>query len=93
APNYPNPFRKATSIVFEQPERAFVSVRVYNILGQEVARLLSEEREAGAHTVQWNGLDNHQQPVAGGIYFITLWRQSPQGKPQLVARQKISVIR
>lgn len=91
--NYPNPFRQSTSIFFQQPDRAFVRIRIYNILGQEVAQLLSGERDAGSHTIRWNGLDAHQNPVAYGIYFVTLTYQTPLGREKLVGRRKILRIR
>ncbi len=93
APSYPNPFRKNVNLVLQTSERAFLSIRIYNILGQEITRLISEEREAGAYTIQWNGLDRQQRQVAHGIYFVTLWRQSSGGSEQLVGKQKILFVR
>ncbi len=92
-PNFPNPFRRNTSIFFEQPERALVNIRIYNVLGQVVAQLFSGEREAGSYSVQWNGLDLQQRPVAYGVYFVTLWRQTPDRGLQMVSKRSMTHIR
>lgn len=88
-PNYPNPFRSNTTLFYQLPERSFITVRIYNILGQEIVELAAREFEAGLHSIQWNGLDKNQQRVAAGMYLVTLWRNTPQGTPQLVAKRKI----
>ncbi len=70
--NYPNPFNMSTSIEFSLPARSEVELAVYNILGQRVKTLLNESEEAGYHSVQWDGTDNHDREVASGIYFYRL---------------------
>jgi hypothetical protein len=54
AQNYPNPFNPSTNIQFELPAKSFVSLKVYNIQGQEMAVLIDEVKDAGVHTVDWN---------------------------------------
>jgi photosystem II stability/assembly factor-like uncharacterized protein len=65
--NYPNPFNPATTIAYQIPDRGFVTLKVYDILGREVATLVNEEKPAGSYEVQFtaNGL-------ASGIYFYKL---------------------
>lgn len=70
--NYPNPFNPTTQISFTIPKALQVSLKIYNIRGQEVRTLVSEMRNAGTHTVQWNGLDNRGVKVASGVYIYTL---------------------
>jgi glucuronoarabinoxylan endo-1,4-beta-xylanase len=65
--NYPNPFNPSTQINFEIPEKSFVSLKVYNILGQEIAELVGKEYLAGVHSVIFDA--SH---LANGIYFYTL---------------------
>ena len=65
--NYPNPFNPSTTIEFALPQRIFVTLKVFNLLGQEVATLVSEELNAGVHRRQWNAAD-----LAGGVYFCRL---------------------
>jgi glucuronoarabinoxylan endo-1,4-beta-xylanase len=52
--NYPNPFNPSTVIKFSIPESGFVSLKVFNILGQEVANLLNESKEAGVYEVSFD---------------------------------------
>lgn len=65
--NYPNPFNPATSIQFTLPETMDVRLDVYNIAGQRVATLVNEQREAGAHTVEFDGTR-----VASGVYIYRI---------------------
>ncbi|MCG3157584.1 MAG: hypothetical protein DKINENOH_04219 [bacterium] len=72
APNYPNPFRFSTAIVFFLPQPARVELAIFNLLGQRVRTLLEENRNSGNHRVYWNGRDDAGQPVAGGVYYYRL---------------------
>jgi hypothetical protein len=51
--NYPNPFNPATTIVYELPHRTFVSLKVYNILGEQVSSLIENQEAAGRHEVRF----------------------------------------
>ena len=72
-PNLPNPFGHAASprtrIVFDLPKSSAVKVRIYNLLGQKVRTLLDADLPAGRHVRFWDGTNDLQQPVAGGVYF------------------------
>lgn len=71
--NYPNPFNPTTTIRFELPEPAQVTLRIYNILGQEVVTLLDEAtKAAGFHTISWDGRNTRNASTAGGVYFYRL---------------------
>jgi beta-N-acetylhexosaminidase len=65
--NFPNPFNLGTTIVFEIPDRSVVSLTIYNMLGQEVARLVDEELLGGSQSLRWNA---HEQP--SGVYLCRL---------------------
>lgn len=65
--NYPNPFNPSTQISFSLKEAGFVTLKVYNLLGKEVADLVSERLGAGNHTVSFSGAN-----LQSGIYFYTL---------------------
>jgi hypothetical protein len=65
--NYPNPFNPTTSIPYSIPQAGSVSLKVFDILGREVAVLLNEKKEAGRYTAQWVPSGN-----ASGVYFYTL---------------------
>ena len=64
---YPNPFNPTTTVAFDVPRQGFVALRVYNLIGQEVATLVSSDLMPGAHTVIWNG-----QGQQSGVYFLRL---------------------
>ena len=72
AQNYPNPFNPTTTIRFEIPRAELVSLRIYNLLGQEVRTLIHNQMAAGSHEVQWNGTDDHARMVSSGIYLYRL---------------------
>jgi len=65
--NYPNPFNPETTIAFDVPESMNVTVKVYDMLGKEVATLLSETLPAGNHQVQWNA-----SGMPSGVYIYQL---------------------
>ncbi len=69
--NYPNPFNPSTTIEFTLPTRAFVSLKVFDALGREVAILLSKELNAGTHSRQWNA-----EGYASGMYLYRLQTES-----------------
>lgn len=65
--NYPNPFNPTTSISFSIAERSNVSLKVFDVLGKEVANLVSGEKESGHYTVNFNASN-----LASGLYVYTL---------------------
>jgi hypothetical protein len=65
--NYPNPFNPATTIRFELPSASQVSLRVYNILGQEVVTLVNGEKSAGVYDVRFNAVG-----LPSGMYVYRL---------------------
>jgi len=68
--NYPNPFNPSTTISFIVPEKiSMVNISVYNIKGQKIKTLISEELTAGTHNIVWDGSNNSNKCVSSGIYF------------------------
>ena len=68
--NYPNPFNAETIIKYELPRRSKVTMKIYNLFGQEITTLLAEEKEAGSYQAWWAGNNALGRPVASGIYLI-----------------------
>jgi hypothetical protein len=79
--NYPNPFNPSKRIIFSIAEEGPISLRVYDILGSEVASLVNENRQPGQYTEQFNG-----SRLASGVYMYVL--RSSEG--QLVGRMMLS---
>jgi sugar lactone lactonase YvrE len=70
--NFPNPFNPTTTIMFDLPAKQQISLSIYNVLGQEVRRLVNESLDAGYHEMIWNGKNNYGKQLASGIYFYQL---------------------
>ena len=70
--NYPNPFNPSTTIRYELGSSDFVSVRIYNMIGQEVRTLVNTFQEAGLHSVVWDGRNNSGAIVSSGHYLYTV---------------------
>jgi hypothetical protein len=71
-PNYPNPFRDATSVAFEISEPCRVTVEVYDVSGRLVRTLVDRTVDAGASSVRWDGRDESGRGVASGTYFVRM---------------------
>jgi hypothetical protein len=67
AQNFPNPFNPATTIQFSLPQAGAVTLKIYNLLGEEVKTLLEEYRDGGKHSVQFKA-----NSLASGIYFYRI---------------------
>ncbi|KAB2879117.1 T9SS type A sorting domain-containing protein [bacterium] len=70
--NYPNPFNPTTSIRFGIPKESHVSLKIYNILGQEIRSLINENRKAGNYDQLWDGRNQFGAAVSSGIYIYRL---------------------
>jgi hypothetical protein len=69
---YPNPFNPSTTISYELPEGAPVTVVIYDVLGQQVRHLISQFNSAGRYQVQWDARDNQGRGVASGVYIAKI---------------------
>jgi len=76
--NYPNPFNSSTEISFTLPKAGFTSLKIYNLIGQIVATLISEKLESGEHAIVWHGQNTDGGDVSSGIYLYIL--STEQGK-------------
>ena len=67
AQNYPNPFNPVTTIQYSIPQRSNVTLKVYDVLGNEIAALVNEEKLAGVYEVDFNASN-----LSSGVYFYKL---------------------
>tara|TARA_B100000686_G_C16647969_1_gene893903 strand:- start:284 stop:1267 length:984 start_codon:yes stop_codon:yes gene_type:complete len=70
--NYPNPFNPTTTIQFDVPEPTYISLKVYNLMGQEVRSLNNKWLPTGRHRLIWNGKDQRGISVSSGVYIYRL---------------------
>ena len=85
--NYPNPFNPSTQISFDVPSAEFITLRVYNLLGQDVRTLSSKTMNPGRYIFEWDGTDLLNNDVASGVYFYELRGES------FISRKKMLLIR
>jgi len=71
-PAFPNPANPGTTIQYALHASSEVKLEIYNILGQQVRRLLDEERSAGTFSMQWDGKNDYGLFVASGTYIVRL---------------------
>ena len=76
--NYPNPFNPTTTIKFDIPEPTYISLKIYNLMGQEVRSLNNKWLPTGSHRLIWNGKDQQGIPVSTGVYIYRLQSQTFQ---------------
>ena len=81
--NYPNPFNPTTRIKFGIPNQSDVSIAIYNMLGQKVITLKNEITDAGHYEVVWNGISEHGNRVASGMYFYVLQAKNVKTRKML----------
>ena len=77
--NYPNPFNPTTTISFDLPVRTFVSLKVYDLIGKEVATIVDEDMAAGSYSKIWN-----VSSMPSGIYFYRMQTKSFTDTKKLV---------
>lgn len=75
--NYPNPFNPSTTIYFELPERSTVTIKIYDVIGNEISTIINQVKEAGKYKINFNG-----EGLPSGVYFCTL-----QTKTELLKRK------
>ena len=65
--NYPNPFNPSTKFSFSLPSKSFTTLKVFDLIGREVATIVNEEMQAGNYSKQWVA-----QGLSSGVYFYRL---------------------
>ena len=76
--NYPNPFNPVTNIQYATTVRQLVTLKIYDLLGKEVATLVNEELEAGSYEVEFNVAQVSRPEIVSGVYFYQLKAEDPK---------------
>jgi hypothetical protein len=79
AQNYPNPFNPTTAIKYQLPVESKVTLKIFNVLGQEVCTLTDELQRAGYKSVQWDARTGVGSVAASGVYFAKLDARGTNG--------------
>jgi len=86
--NFPNPFNPSTTIQYQLPVDSRVSLKLYDMLGREVATLLDEERPAGFHDAKWIAAN-----TASGVYFYRMEAQPLNGGEGFQGVRRLMVLK
>jgi len=82
--NIPNPFNPSTTISFDLPAKAKVSLKVYDVAGRLIRTLTDSEFDAGRHSITWDGRNESGSGVASGVYFYKLESKDFSGTKKMV---------
>jgi hypothetical protein len=82
--NYPNPFNPQTTIQFNLTSPENVLLEIFNLKGEKVKVLLHDTRNAGEHSIIWNGTDQNNKSVSSGMYFYKLSTGSYSGIKKMI---------
>ncbi|MBI4535440.1 MAG: T9SS type A sorting domain-containing protein [Ignavibacteriae bacterium] len=77
--NYPNPFNPTTKIPFMLPKESIVTLKIYNVLGQEVTTLVNEPRLPGYFVEDWDATNSFGNKVSSGVYFYRMEARETTG--------------
>jgi hypothetical protein len=69
---YPNPFNPSTTVSYDLPSAEQVTIVIYDVLGQEVRRLVDDQKAAGRYNIRWDARDNTGRGVGSGVYIARI---------------------
>jgi len=70
--NYPNPFNPITTLRYDLPSDALVTLSIYDMLGKEITQLVNTTQQPGFKSVQWDATDSMGRPVSAGVYLYKI---------------------
>ncbi len=91
--NYPNPFNPSTRISFSLPQTGVVTLKVFNLLGQEVSTLANSAMAAGTHQIEWDGRDGAGRVLSSGVYFYRIDVKGADGSAAYSAIKKMMLLK
>ena len=84
--NYPNPFNPETKINFFLPEESFVTLKIFNVLGEEIVILTNRQFSTGSHTINFNAAN-----LQSGIYFYEMKSKGKNGVSTTTAKKMVLI--
>ena len=70
--NFPNPFNPITTLRYDLPEDALVTLNIYDMLGRKVNQLVNTTQGAGFKSINWDATDSMDRPVSAGVYLYRI---------------------
>ncbi len=70
--NYPNPFNARTKINYKMPKACYIRLEIFDIMGQKVCSLVDASQKAGFYSLEWDGVNENNVSVAGGVYLLRM---------------------
>ena len=70
--NFPNPFNPITTLRYDLPEQAFVTLTVFDMLGRKITQLVNTTEEAGFKSIQWDAKNSIGRPLSAGVYLYQI---------------------
>ena len=89
--NYPNPFNPTSTIVYNTPNAGLITLKVYDVLGNEIVTLVNEEKPAGSYEVEFNA-QSAEGGLPSGVYFYRLQVYPANGGAQDFMRIKKMIL-
>jgi probable HAF family extracellular repeat protein len=93
AQNYPNPFNPSTRIEYALPTQSHVTIKIYSLLGQEVASLVDDEQPRGRHATEWNGTSTNGLAMSSGVYFYRIEARPLGGQSSFTSVKKMVLMK
>jgi len=69
---YPNPFNPITTLRYDLPEDSFVTFEIYDVIGRKIKSLISSNRAAGYHSINWDSTNDYGESVSTGMYIYVI---------------------
>jgi hypothetical protein len=89
--NYPNPFNPSTRIVYALPIASKVTISIFDVTGRLIARAFEGDKEAGVHSIVWNGKNSNGNQVASGLYLYKLEASAKEGGTVVLSRKMLLI--
>jgi len=90
--NFPNPFNASTTIRYDLPEISDVTLKVYNIMGRNVATLMNGKEAGGYKRINWDGTNRYGGALSSGVYILKLMAKGESGK-RFIRTQKMLLLK